>query len=234
MWFWNQENFEGLRQVAEEVARDPRLADFAAYCSKREAGLRREALAALSRFLTSAARWEVAEQRAFADRVCEIHATDTIHQLVAQPLRVWLTEVMRAWASATNEGKPLRWLGLLTRDQGAYREALSRDPGDDYARRKIVESITGALDFAAHHVPDYFIGDPRQVLGEAAEADGLIHGFRDAEVKARVEDELRKSRQKVTDWIEYQASGATVDFDDWCRAARGYSWRRPVVVTYDP
>jgi hypothetical protein len=226
-YYWNQSNFDGLRAIAETLASDPALGEFAQYCALREKGLRRQAFDALGRFIQVAASWGVAEQRNFADWVVQLHAAQPdVADLVPEPLKRWLRDVLKKWSEETQEGAPQRWLGVLTGDVAAFWEALRRDAGDDFARARLVRHLIGLLEYATHHVPRGFIGDPQRVLVET-DAQELLSGFRDADARERVEERYRAERQKVLDWMDFRASGTTATFDDWCSRARGYRWSEP-------
>jgi hypothetical protein len=230
--YWNQSNFDGLRAIAETFADDPALGEFARYCALRENGLRRQAFDALGRFIDVAASWGAAEQRTFAEWVVRLQAAlPHVVELIPEPLKRWLVEVLRTWSDETEEGAPQRWLGVLTGDVAAFWEALRRDAGDDLARGRLVRHLTGLLDYATHHLPRGFIGDPQGVLVET-EAQELLAGFRDASARELVEGSYRAARQKVLDWMDYRASGTPASFDEWCSRMRGYRWSEIMVEYY--
>jgi hypothetical protein len=106
------------------------------------------------------------------------------------------------------------------------RRAIELDPADQPARVRLVELLIGGLDYDAHHLPDYYIGDAAADLRDADDASALIEGVSDAEVRARLREELAAARPLLEDWLAFQAERGT-DFDAWCkRRGRAYTWRR--------
>lgn len=233
MWYWNQDNFEGLDQIASHAAQDERLVEFAKYCRFRSQGLRRQSLGVLDAFVRKVLAWPEHEQWQFVDWLWRTQLrSPSVHQLIPHPLmtRVVLP-VLHRWVSAEpNNATPYRWLGFATRDMSHFRNAVEIDGSDDIARTAIIEGIVGQIDYSCHHLPEFFIGSPQEMLEIADEAARLVIGLRDAQTATRLDAELKHARQQVVDWLEFQGSGEH-DFDEWC-ARRGHKYERSVTYWY--
>jgi len=222
---------------AEEVAA---WEGYARYCRLREQGLRRAALHALDDFLCAAERWPFEGRREFAvwiSGVLEERETPyddlTPHPLIARLLRPALLE----WSEREpGAALPHRWLGLFFSEYphaqtgaGSHehlRRAIELDPGEQPARVRLIHHGLGYLDFAVHHLPASYIGDPEEDLAFTAEVAGLIEGVADPRTRNELGAELAAARQLVEDWIAFRAEGAP-DFDEWCRVrGRAYEWQR--------
>ena len=83
MWYWNQDNFEGLAQIAAYAAETQHLTGFAQYCHARVQGLRRQAFLALESFIEEVLGWPEDEQRRFVDWICRTQiGSPRIHHLI--------------------------------------------------------------------------------------------------------------------------------------------------------
>ena len=239
---------ECLRAVAAQASANEAWSEYAQYCRDRERGLRRRAFQHLDTFLKSAKAWSFDDRSAFANWVClriaEFGESDSCG-LVPQPLAEQLVvPTLREWADREITGSiPYRWLGMYFSgvvypglraglSKGAVdaysllREALRRDPNDDLARIRLVEMIVGDAAFACHHLPHYFIGEPKEEMASIAEAAELLPGVIDSAQNARLKSELEYVSQLIDDWMRFTGAGAP-DFNQWCiDRGRTYRWIR--------
>lgn len=233
MHYWNRTNFEGLRAIAQSLADNVELADFAGYCEMRYRGLRRQAMDRLSAFIKRAATWVSPDQRRFANWICEVQSRNPgVHWLVADPLERWLVSVLKEWAAEDPSALPRRWLGLLTLDTTFYEQALRADPADDFSRTKLFDALVGEVEFSTHHIPEGFIGDPKAILQTAAQAEGLLEGLRQLSAQNAAREDLAQAKQKVLDWVEFKSAHSSQTFEEWCTATRGYTWSAVTRVYY--
>jgi hypothetical protein len=237
---------ECLRNVAAQASANEAWSEYARYCCDREAGLRRDAFQHLEKFLETAKAWSFEDRSAFANWVCvritEFGESDSCG-LVPRPLAEQLVvPTLREWATReTTDSIPCRWLGMffsgvvypglragLSRGaDDAYsllREALRRNPNDDLARIRLLEMIVGDAEFSCHHLPHYYIGDPKDNLARIAEAVELLPAIVDPAQNARLQSEIDHVSQLIDDWIRFTDGGAS-DFNQWCvNRGRTYRW----------
>jgi hypothetical protein len=237
---------ECLRTVAAQASASPTWSDYAQYCRDREGGLRRRAFQHLEKFLEGAKAWSFDDRSAFANWVCvriaEFGESDSCG-LVPQPLAEQLVvPTLREWvARETRNSIPCRWLGMFfsgvvypglraglsTGAVDAYsllREALRRNPNDDLARVRLIEMIVGDAEFSCHHLPHYYIGEPKDDVARIAEAVELLPGVVDPTQNARLQSELHHVSQLIDDWMRFTDAGAS-DFNQWCvNLGRKYRW----------
>lgn len=237
---------ECLRNVAGQASRNDAWTDYAQYCCDREGGLRRRAFQHLERFLGRAKSWSFDDRSEFANwlclRIAEFGESDSCG-LIPLPLAEQLVvPTLREWAAreATNS-LPCRWLGMFfsgvvypglraglskSADDAfsLLREALHRNPNDDVARIRLIEMIIGDAEFSCHHLPDYYIGEPKEDLAALAEAVELLFGVTDPAQNARLQSELDHVSQLIDDWIRCTDAGNS-DFNQWCiDRGRTYRW----------
>jgi hypothetical protein len=232
MYYWNQDNFEGLRELAGALKADARLAGLARYCTLRERGLRREAFTALDRFLAETTRWEPQEARGRALAILELHLhSPRVHQFLSQPLRRrFLLPVLESWLE--EGGAPavaIRWLGVLRPDLSLVERALEMDPGDVVARRRLVTHHLRSAEFAMHHLDESrFIGSESETRDDLERAGTLLARAPGEQELSALAEEHSGLVRMLEDRLAFQATGAA-SFPDWCRArGREYSWPRKV------
>ena len=227
MWYWNKTNFEGLLAVAESISTEPRWSLFADYCTLREQGLRKQALASLDQLIGQAKEWSTFERRRFVNWIYETHLTrPRVHQLITNPLsQRLLIPVLEEWRhSDTTDATPRRWMGFATGDYAHFSEALTLNPQDDISRYRLVCGNLEDVDFQCHHLPEYFIGEPNDAVRLLEEARILSVGFCDPKISPLLLDEFATLNGKVNDWIAFQKTGVD-SFSDWCKEnGRTYKW----------
>lgn len=204
------------------------------------AGAAAEALRCLDDFLRAAERWTFEERREFAAwlssvlETCGWRSHDLIpHPLIARLLRPTLLE----WAERdTGAVLPHRWLGMFfsfhphaetgLSSQEHLRRAVELDPEEQPARIRLIHYDLGYLEYAVHHLPDYYIGDPGEDLAFTTDVARLIDGVADSRTQSELRAELAAAWQLIEDWIAFCDEGGA-DFDEWCRARRrAYGWQR--------
>lgn len=235
LYYWNQDNFEGLDHLASALRSEPLLEPLARYCELRARGLRRKAFSALEEFLDTVRRQEIESQRAIALKVLGAHwCTPAVHQFLAHPLQHRFIEpVLLGWHKHDPlHPRPLAELALLRRDLELLERALQMNPADDRVRAAIVESLLRQVEFATHHlVEGEFIGS---IVRTAAALDTAERVARDGNDPSRFEAlvrEVEDYRQLLDDWSEYSANPVG-SFPAWCHARdRRREW--PSIVYYD-
>lgn len=234
MHYWNNKNFEGLASLAVGLAARDDFAHLAEYCRLREAGLRREAFAALETFLSYAETWEREKSQDAVDAVLTLHfRTPGCHQFLAQPLmKRFVDPVLQRWLEHDPDSiAPLRWLAILRQDQQLLGRVLSVEPGDTATRRMLIAKRLDSVDFATHHLNEGFlIGSLDEALEELRRASDLIEGAADRELLSDLDREARQYGQMLFDWQAYKARPVG-SFPEWC-AARGRDYHWSVAVYY--
>ncbi|MEQ9379730.1 MAG: hypothetical protein RJP95_02620 [Pirellulales bacterium] len=229
MWYWNQDNFEGILAVADSIAHESRWSDFAEYCRLREKGLRKKALASIDNLITAADSWPTNERRRFVTWIIEAQQRlPEVHQLIVTPLQRKLIEpTLDEWSHA-HPGDPIpkRLLGLATGNVDCFQQALDLAPDDDISRFRIISRLVYDVDYQCHHLPDYFIGEPSKALDDLNVARDLSKLFVDKSIAESLADEFTELTNKVNDWVVFQSSHQK-SFAGWCDDnKRNYTWCR--------
>ncbi|WP_153556473.1 hypothetical protein [Roseimaritima sediminicola] len=227
MWYWNQQNFEGLIAVADSIADQPQWNLSAQYCRLRERGLRPQALQAITELIAEAAGWGDNGRRQFADWIYSTSLRNPeVHKLIPTPLnQQLLVPTLRQWAaSESSNAIPERWLGFATGDHQHFSNALSLDPTDDISRYRLVSRDLADVDHQCHHLPDCFIGEIDTAIMTLDRAKAMAAKFSSPDIAPTLEDEFSELYGKVRDWQTFQGAGGD-SFGDWCIAnGRVYHW----------
>lgn len=235
MHYWNQENFEGLERLADELASLPGLQALADYARARSRGVRREAFAALEGFLRHAPAPDSPPARELSLQILTLHRqTREAHQFLAQPLLArFLVPTLQAWIdSEPTAHAPLRWLGLLQNDGGLLRRALAAGPDDVAVRYRLIDFALGAADYATHHLDEgFFIGEPADAREALELAARLIAEAPDASPFSRQAEETVQLSALLDDWQIYSAQPQG-NFAVWCaERRRPYAWAKKYYYT---
>ncbi|WP_257010377.1 hypothetical protein [Burkholderia ubonensis] len=234
VYYWNQHNFEGLLKLAETFDACPELKPLADYCRFREQGLRRHAFAALERFLDASRSFDGTTARRAAIDILEANArTSEAHQFLAQPLTArFLLPTLQTWMHEEPDANlPIRWLGILKRDNALLAGALAMCPDDTPVRTMLIERALDFVDFATHHLDESrFIGSVDHVLENLDRARRLIADAPDAAAFARLSSEVDHFDQLVADWQAWSLNPVG-SFPEWC-AALGRNYRYAVKIYY--
>ncbi|WP_455893664.1 hypothetical protein [Pseudomonas palmensis] len=221
MYYWNKDNFEGLRRIGEVYASREGFAGFSRYCLLREQGLKKPALKALDEFLDGARQREVGQQRAIVCEIADLAFSNSgAHQLLSHALTRYLRQVLRAWC---DEGpalaEPYRWMGKLTGESAWLQAALAHDPQDQVTLRQLALDELGEVDFMVHHLHEsVFLGDVTVAATKLARASALARLIEAETTRSYIDGEVCSLREMLEAWAVYQQGDQSVGFAQWCEA----------------
>ncbi|NER59586.1 hypothetical protein G3435_05450 [Pseudomonas sp. MAFF212428] len=234
MYYWNKENFEGLRHIGQTYATRAGFAGFSQYCLLREKGLKKPAFKALDEFLAATRSLEVTQQRAITCEIADLAFShgDT-HQLLSYALTSFLRQVLRAWC---DEGpalaEPYRWLGKLTGESAWLQAALAHDPQDQVALHQLANDELMQVDHMAHHLEEsVFLGDEAVAAIKLDRAAALAVRIESEQARNYLNQEVRELRELLAAWNAYRVGERTIEFVDWCDV-QGLSFRFSTAFYY--
>lgn len=195
MYFWREEYFKTLKDVAAEARAVPEWADYAAFCEEYERGLRREAFTILERFISSLERAPFSERRCFVSWLSgRADRRKGRHMLVPHPLHVRIVEpTLLEWTVVEpNCSEPHLWLGGYDH----VKRAFELEPDNQLARRKLIIFIWGRVDFESYEWGH--LGNADKDLATLSEVEELLKGLSNEEDRLNLASDLAKDRT----WIE--------------------------------
>lgn len=228
MYYWNQDNFEGLLAAAAELRKTPELATLADYCELKEKGLRQQAIAASRAFVAQARTLPPERQVALALSLMDMQdALPQAYQFLNSVVKHgFIRPVLQANMDADDAARS-RWV-VLDHDVPGMRELLRRHPGNALVWRHLLGFDLNHANFAMHHLDESaFIGSTDACAYVLAEARRLLQPPYDAMPgHALWQQEYAELQAMFDDWMVYSAKpehAARGTFPEWCvRCGRGY------------
>jgi hypothetical protein len=201
MWFWRDAYFETLKDVAAEASATPEWADYAAYCTQHERGLRRQAFAILDQFIGQMERASFVERKRFVSWL--LNRADPrkgSHMLVPQPLLKRVIEpTLAEWLQVEPaSSEPHLWLGGYEH----LKRAIELDPTDEIARRNFIGCILGHVDYSTHELPSCYLGDPNADEADLNEAEAALSAVNCDDYRRRVAVEIAEQRRSINDYLQ--------------------------------
>ena len=127
---------------------------------------------------------------------------------------------------------PVRWLGILSRDDKLLDRALSMCPEDIPVRKMLIDFYLSLAEYATHHLDENrFLGSTDEVMEVLARARSLISDAPEADAFVYLISEVHYLHTQVIDWIAY-SKNPSGSFPEWC-ATQGRKYSYPVRVYYD-
>jgi len=200
-------DLDHLSELAGEAKKRPEWAGYAEFADCRSRGLRADALQLLEAFLKTAIAWSFNERFLFSRWLLECTLNPHNRALaMPQPLRVRLVvPTVKEWSSHSPENAEAHlWLGLLGCDNPAEHlaQALELDPSCYRARWTLVRWLISDVEYNQHHLPAFYIHDPRADLQALDRADELIEGGGAAhDDPARLHHQVSQLRRQAREWL---------------------------------
>jgi hypothetical protein len=201
MYFWREDYFKTLLDVAKEARAVPEWADYAVFCEQYERGLRPKAFAILEAFMASFERAPFAERRRFVAWVsCQADRRDGRQALIPHPLHVRIVEpTLLEWTLVEPDcAEPHVWLGGYEH----IKLAFQLDPNNQIARRKLV-----ILTLARVNIESYELGHAGNVdqikedLTILSEAEELTKGLLNGEDRLGLSRDIAEDRKLIEQYL---------------------------------
>ena len=222
MYYWNRNNFEGLKNIGQYYLSKNGYDGFADYCLLMEQGLRKRAFVQLAQFIEQAKSLSVAEQRVLA---CDLAGlafdnSGVVHQLSPQPLDKYLAGVFRTWCDEKPDvAFPYRWLGVIGGDPKYFEEAIGLDPEDQISLYCIARNALNDVDYQTHHLAESkLIGTEETVINALNRAAEYATRLSASDTKQSLLETVTYFRSLLDAWSEYRRVGTNISFPEWCEA----------------
>ncbi|MBU2713828.1 hypothetical protein [Zooshikella harenae] len=234
MFYWNQANFEGLKNVASAYEGKAGYEGFVEYCLKKEQGLKKQANSAIISFVEYVKTLPLVRQREIALEFAELHFYNSeIHQLLSHPLYSHIYTVLIDWSrenGATSE--VFRWLATMGAGLSFYQRALEQDPNDQISIYKLGMAYIDDVDMQTHHLGESrLIGSIEELDVALSKAAELCHRLVNKEAKRALGQEIEYYTSLVNSWKEYTSQKQEKSFVEWCQNM-GVKYNFPTIVYY--
>lgn len=165
MWSWNQDYFEGLKEIGEAYAGRNDYERFSEYCLIKEAGLKKKANAKANDFVTHISLLSVARRREIIVDLAELnYQHPKVHSLINHPIQMMMQETLRVWTEEEPDSLLAnRWYGFYGGWSDAFEAALRIDPYDHISLSRLTTYLLNDVDYATHHLNEsFFIGSEKK------------------------------------------------------------------------
>ncbi|MDR1850323.1 MAG: hypothetical protein LBQ75_09815 [Zoogloeaceae bacterium] len=214
--------------IENAAMKNPKWADYAAYCFDREKGLRKSAFKRLDKFLESTEDWSLDDRIEFVKFLFSSseNAHDAMRSFVPYQLNEKLVKpTLLAWCNIEQtDSSPFRWRGQLggcygyegefSHDETYLFKALDLNPADDLARITMIDSWLRALDFHVHELPWGYLGIPSDDMKLCEKINEHIQQLTKPELRESRMKNLEHSLELVRNYIEWKTSQHP-DFEKW-------------------
>jgi tetratricopeptide (TPR) repeat protein len=235
MYYWNRDNFEGLKSVGEKYSAITGYELFGKYCLQKEQGLKKMAVASIKEFVADVKKRSVYEQRRLAEELSSLGFWNgEIHQLLALPLVELLKTTLLAWVADEPENPtPHKWLGYVAGDISSYERALELDPNDEVCITRIAQAHLNNVDYQTHHLSEsHFIGEYSDAQASLEKAQSLINTLSSQDIIDKMQSELDYYNRLLSSWYEFSSLEINDPYPDWC-ATKGEKFNFWSIVYYD-
>lgn len=235
MYYWNKDNFEGLKGIGNEYIARKDYELFGEYCLKKEQGLKKLAVKHINDFISASRNLDAVQQRAIAEEISSLAFwNSSVHQLLSYPLEEYLKATLLGWVENEPDNYvPFKWLGYIEGSKSWYEKALLLKPDDQVCIYRLAMSYIHSIDFQTHHLDEsILLGDEHEVLEELKEVEKLHERLVESKMKRLVYDEYNYYQNLVNCWLDYSSSETDISFPDWSNK-RNEGFQFPVRVYYD-
>jgi len=222
VYYWNRNNFEGLKNIGQHYLSKNGYDGFAEYCLLMERGLRKRAFVHLAQFIEQAKSLPVAEQRVLA---CDLAGlafdnAGVVHQLRPDPLIKYLTNIFHIWCDENADlAAPYRWFAIIGGDSKYFDEALRRDHEDQISLYCVARNALDDVDYQTHHLAESkLIGTEETVVKTLNLAAEYATRLSASDTKQSLLETVTYFRSLLRAWTEYQGVATNISFPAWCKA----------------
>lgn len=215
----NSQN-NALLLVAAVAKKNSLWIDYADYCIMREEGLRKQSFEKLNLFINKFKSFTIDQQIEFVKFIYEFAESvkDADYGPLPQPLTIELKKILLIWTEKEKmNSSPFRWLGKYFYEYEYINKALEINPKDDKARSHAINRLLNAINYSTHHLPDYYIGNPKDDLHNAEIAKQHIEKLVDEQIKKYWAKELIDELALVHSYADWENSKTEIDFQTWAK-----------------
>lgn len=207
-----------LLTVAKAASDNPEWKDYADYCVDREKGLRKQAFKKLDTFIKSTQNWTADQKIEFTKFLFSFfeNVQDADYGPFPQPLSDKLIKpTLEEWCEIEKtDNRPFRWFGKYYRREKYLFKAIKINPEDDLARETILNWWTYNIYYSIHHLPEGYIGNPKDDLKLAEKIKEQISKLTNSKRINYWTGELNEDLEIIENYMDWKKSGHP-DFAKW-------------------
>jgi len=234
MWSWNQDYFEGLREIGAAYTNRTDFEYFSSYCLQKEKGLKKAANAESEKFIAHISRLPLSRRREIVIELAELREfKPRVHSLINHPIQKFMEKTLAAWVKEKPEClEAVRFYAFFGGGQEALKTALSIDPDDQISLVRLSYWMLDDVDFMVHHLDEgVFLGEEKSARVMLIRVADMIERVDHKETQAYLINEHRSYTSMLKIWEEYKHVSRTKPFPEWA-SDKGFDFRFPQKFYY--
>lgn len=203
-------DLDRMLAFSAEARKHPGWARLADYLSLHGQGVRKRALVTLSSFIEDAMGWPL---KARLDLSLWILETLRLSSIPAPLFTSIVLPTCEDWIQEEPENAEAHlWLGKLNPSiaRQEFTLALALAPENDEARGRLCQSLIDHIDFNQHHLPHFYINDPKLDLIDLSTAEALWIGREQSKWAKFCLNDIRGLRKCAEMWLLKKESESTI------------------------
>ncbi|WP_195576727.1 hypothetical protein [Paenibacillus sp. 1001270B_150601_E10] len=221
--------------IMEDV--DQAYQPFVEACIHFVKGMRQTALVQLNEFVHASSQWPFEQRQSFTAwimQVVEGHDADVLKyplsiEVILPTLREWMhapdvTDEVFLWLA-----KYYGYTDGFEKEDLLKRAIALNGLNQQRAIEMLCYMYLDRVDFSVHHLPDYYIGDPKLTLILLDITKEWIKQVKSVDTQTALNRERIHYKQLIDDWLtcmaEAEQRGEELQFAKWCKLhGRKYHW----------
>jgi len=223
MWSWNQDYFEGLREIGAAYANRPDFEHFSTYCLQKEKGLKKVANAEAEKFVAHISTLPLSRRREIVIELAELREfKPRVHSLINHPIQMFMEKTLATWVKEEPEClEAVRFYAFFGGGQAALKALV-----------RLSYWMLDDVDFMVHHLDEgVFLGDEKSAKVKLIRIANMIERVEQEETQGYLLNEHRSYSSMLRIWEEYKLSSRTKPFPEWA-SAKGFDFRFPAKFYY--
>ena len=234
MWYWNQNYFEGLREVAETYAHRPNFKLFSKYCRLKEEGHKKAANAESVKFVMHTSELPLEQRREIAAELAELGCLrPSIHSLINHPIEQFVRDTLKKWvADEPDSLLANRFYAFHGGGQEFLEIALRIKPDDQISLVRLSYWMIDDVDYMVHHLDEgVFLGEEHDAKAMLTRVAKMIEKVQHETTRDNLLEEHRSNTNKVNLWSDYKQAGTSKSFPNWA-SEKGFDFHFPQKFYY--
>ncbi|MEM9668672.1 MAG: hypothetical protein AAF950_07070 [Pseudomonadota bacterium] len=230
VYYWNQEYFEGLKEIGEAYAQRKGYELFGEYCLQKELGLKKRANQTSLKFVNRLQQQSISHRRNAVMQLCELdQCNPEVHSLINHHLAILIQTTLFEWSeSEPSSAVSHRWeaiYGRYDRKGHALEKALKLAPDDQMIIIRKCSLLAYELEHMVHHLnQNIMLGDEADARAILAELQKLCGRISQSEQSGHFESELSYYTELFELWEQYHVDGIERGFVEWAKDTADFDW----------
>lgn len=229
MYYWNKDNFEGLKDLGETYKTRANFELFGEYCLKKEQGLKKAANNAAVSFVNAVKAQPLSAQRDIVIHICELRRENqTVHSLTNHTIEELIRDVLKVWVE--EETAPIttyHWYAQFCgydETKNVLEQIFKIDPNDQFGLQSEITECLRQLDWVTHHLNQniLLLESSQTAHSTLQKIESRLPRIINESHKATYQIQFNYYENLFSLWDEYQLSSKHLTFIDWAKRIHNF------------